>query len=54
MNAMLLKVTTKTDRWDVPVRDTREAVKVLRALNRLGETCIAWEYVPDEKEAQSA
>jgi len=45
---MILRVKTTTGRYEVPVKNKLEAKNFLLTLQRMGITCVKWEYVKEE------
>jgi hypothetical protein len=47
---MILRVKTTTGRYEVPVKNKLEAKDFLLTLQRMGITCVKWEYVKEENQ----
>lgn len=45
---MILRVKTTTGKYEVPVKNKLEAKDFLLTLQRMGITCIRWEYTDKE------
>lgn len=47
---MILRVKTTTGKYEVPVKNKLEAKDFLLTLQRMGITCVKWEYVKEENQ----